>query len=67
MMEKKLLTREEQSLNWLKSELEKDQKELDSKKLKLINEIKTFKKQDLLPKTEKLTLWKKIKKVILGS
>lgn len=67
MMEKKLLTREEQSLNWLKSELEKDQKELDSKKLKLINEIKTFEKQDLLPKTKKLTLWKKIKKVILGS
>lgn len=66
MMEKKLLTREEQTLNWLKSELEKDQKELDSKKLKLINEIKTFEKQDLLPKTEKLTLWKKIKKVILG-
>lgn len=65
-MEKKLLTREEQTLTWLKSELEKDQKELDSKKLKLIHEIKTFEKQDLLPKTEKLTLWKKIKKVILG-
>lgn len=67
MMEKKLLTREEQVLSWLKNELEKDQKELDSKKLKLINEIKTFEKQDLLPKTEKLTLWMKIKKVILGS
>ena len=45
-------------LKWLQSEIEKDKKELDLEKLKLINQIKSLKKEELLPK--KLSLWKRI-------
>ena len=34
MMEKKILTREEQALDWLKSEIEKDKMELENNKKK---------------------------------
>jgi hypothetical protein len=35
-MEKKLLTREEQTIDWLRSELEKDKKSLEIEKLRMI-------------------------------
>lgn len=67
MMEKKSLTREEQMVDWLNSELEKDKIELDKEKKDLINSLKSIKKEEVLPKQEKPSLWKKIKKVLLGS
>ena len=67
MMEKKSLTREEQMVDWLNSEIEKDKIELDKEKKELINSLKSIKKEEVLPKQEKLSLWKKIKKVLLGS
>lgn len=66
-MEKKLLTREEQAIDWLKSELEKDKKELEIEKLRMIESLKNFKKDEIIIKKEKLTLWKRVKKVLMGS
>jgi len=65
-MEKKLWTREEQAVDWLKSEIEKDKLELEAEKLKFISTIKDLKKEEIAKPKEKLTLWKRIKKVIVG-
>lgn len=66
-MEKKLLTREEKAIDWLKSELEKDKKELEIEKLRMIESLKDFKKDEIVIKKEKLTLWERVKKVLMGS
>jgi len=55
-------------------ELEKLNKEqiksfidLETEKEKFINEITKFKKEDILPKPpKKLTLWQRMKKVLMG-
>lgn len=65
MMEKKILTREEQAIDWLKSEMEKDKIELDKEKKQLIESLKDFKKEDLVVQKKELTIWQKIKKVLL--
>ena len=64
-MEKKILTKEEKALDWLKSEIQKDKLELDKDKSKIIESIKTLQKDELVKPPEKLTLWKKIKKALL--
>jgi hypothetical protein len=66
MMEKKLSTREEQAIDWLKNEIQKDQTELDKEKQRFIESLKDFKKEEIAKPKEKLTLWKKIKKVLTG-
>ena len=58
--------RSQQLSNWFNSEKLKDQKEIDKTKEKLIREIKGLKKEDLFPKPVKLSLWKKIKIILLG-
>jgi hypothetical protein len=58
--------RSQQLLNWLTSEKLKDQRELDLGKEKIINEIKGIKKEGLFPKPVKMSLWKKIKVILLG-
>ena len=49
-------------VTWLNNEITKDDKDLQVEKSKFISEIKSIKKEDLFRK-EKLTLWKRIKKV----
>lgn len=66
MMKKKLQTREEQLQIWLQNESEKDKNVLDVEKNNLIQEIKKLKKEDLLPKEEKLSIWQRIKKTLVG-
>jgi hypothetical protein len=58
--------RSQQLLNWFNSEKLKDQRELDRNKQKIVNDIKKIKKEDLFPKPVKLTLWEKIKVILLG-
>ena len=58
--------RSQQLSNWFNSEKMKDQREIDKTKEKLIREIKGLKKEDLFPKPVKLSLWKKIKIILLG-
>lgn len=65
-MEKKISMKEEQAIDWLKSEIKKDQVELDLKKKQLIESLKGFNKEDIVKVEKPLTLWKRIKKVVLG-
>jgi hypothetical protein len=58
--------RSQQLINWFNSEKLKDQRELDINKKKLIADIKKIKKEELFPKPKKLTLWQKIKILLLG-
>ena len=58
--------RSQQLLNWFNSEKLKDQRELDKSKEKIIKEIKGLSKDDFFPKPKKLTIWKKIKIILLG-
>lgn len=65
-MEKRLLTQEEQAIDWLKNEIQKDKIELEKEKLKTIEALKGFKIEDIVKPEEKLTLWKRIRKVMMG-
>ena len=66
-MEKKTQTQLETQIEWLNKELEKDRIEVEREKSKFINQIKQLKKEDIVKvNVEKMTLWKRIKKVLLG-
>ena len=68
-MTKKPLSQLEGMQDWLKNEINKDKKELELEKFKFLNEIKQFKKEEIIPKKTKevkLTLWQKLKKMLLG-
>ena len=65
-MEKKISTKGEQALDWLRSEIEKDKVQLEKEKSQLINSIKTLNKEELVKPRKKLTLWEKIKKVLIS-
>jgi len=65
MMEKKISMREEQAMEWLKSEVEKDKVELEKQKKDLIESIKQIDKEKIVKPVTKKTLWEKIKKVLL--
>lgn len=54
-------------LNWIQSEKLKDQKYLDDEKKNLINQIKKINKNELFPKKEKISIWKKIRIIIWGN
>lgn len=54
----------ETELNLLQKSQQKNELEIEDYKNSLINEIKSFKKEDLV-KPKKLTLWQRIK-IILG-
>ena len=58
--------RSQQLLNWFNSEKLKDQRELKREKEKIVKQIKGMKKDDLFPKPIKLSLWKRIKIILLG-
>lgn len=55
----------ETQIQWLQNELKKDQEDLEKEKLKFIEEIKGLKKQSIIPETKKLTLWQRIKQVLI--
>jgi hypothetical protein len=55
-------------LEWYQNKHKKDEINLDNEKSRLINNIVKIKKEDILPKQiipEKLTLWMRIKKVLM--
>lgn len=56
--------RNERVMESLKSSLKKDEIDLETEKIKFINEIKGIKKEELFPAPKKLSLWKKILKVM---
>lgn len=66
-MEKKYSTQVEKEVEWLKNEVEKDRIELDREKKEMIEQIKNYKKEEIIPKQKNYTLWERIKKVMTGS
>lgn len=50
---------------WLENEIEKDKQELNIDKKRFIETIKGLNKEELF-KTKKLSLWSRIKKVLMG-
>lgn len=64
----KIVTDKEKNLQWLKNEIESDEKELQRQKNEFISQIKKIKKEEIIPfKNEKLSLWQRMKKVLLGN
>jgi hypothetical protein len=59
--------RNQSILNWLESEKSKDSREIENTKRKYIQEIKGIKKEELFPLPKKLTLWQRIKILVLGN
>lgn len=59
--------RSQQILNWLNSEKNKDQKEIDNYKKNFISDLKKISKEEFFKEPKKLTIWQKIKIMILGS
>ena len=54
-------------IEWLNKEKQRDDLELEQQKKMLIENIKKHKKEDILPqKPKKLTIWQRIKKVLMG-
>ena len=56
----------QQLVNWFNNEKLKDKREVDREKEKIIKQIKGMKKDELFPKPVKLSLWKRIKIILLG-
>jgi hypothetical protein len=56
---------QERWMKWLETETIKDKREVENHKHKIISEITGLKKEDILPKKEKLTLWQRLKKMFL--
>ena len=65
---KPTLTKKEQQLEWLKNEIEKDTIELENEKKRFIDQIKNFKKEEIVKTKEKskITIWSRIKKVLMN-
>lgn len=51
-------------LDYLKSSLKNDEKEIENNKKEFVDFISQMKKDDLFKKPKKLTLWQKIRKVL---
>ena len=68
MTKKKLLSHPEKTQQWLNNEIEKDLLNLKHEKNRFIEQNKKIKKEDIVlnQKEIKLTLWEKIKKVLMG-
>lgn len=68
MTKKKPSSRLEGMQQWLNNEIEKDQLDLINEKKRFIDQIKKINKEDIIPvkKEIKLTIWQKIKKVLMG-
>ena len=54
-------------LRTMESEERKDENRVQQVKKNYIEEIKKIKKEDLFPKPKKVSLWQKIKTIILGN
>jgi hypothetical protein len=61
------LDQNQRMLKWLENEKIKDKSEIDINKIKFISEIKSLKKTDIFIDPKKLSLWDKIRIMILGT
>lgn len=61
-----MMKNKSEQIKWLMKEVNKDNIELENEKKKFLDEIKKFKKEEMFPKPKKLTLWQRIKKVLMN-
>lgn len=61
------MDRKQSILNWLESEKQKDNREVENTKQKYIREIKSISKEEMFPIPKKLTLWQRIKMILTQS
>lgn len=54
----------QKSVIWLQKQLDKDNKELEHEKNKIINDIKSFNKGDLISKPKPISIWKRLIRVM---
>lgn len=63
-----MMNKNETMLNWLQNEVKKDNTEIEKEKNDFINHIKKVKKNTIVGnEIKKLTLWQRIKKVLMGT
>lgn len=58
-----------QQIDWLNKEKKKDNLELEQEKNMFIENIKKYKKEEIIPKQTKpkpLSIWQRFKKVLMG-
>jgi|LakMenEpi03Aug12_release.lakeMendotaPanAssembly.Ray.scaffolds.fasta_scaffold416492_2 hypothetical protein len=53
-------------LQWFQNEITKDKQELEKEKLKFIQQIKKTKKEEIVPKKKKVSIWKIILRLFTG-
>ena len=51
-------------LNWLEKSKKSDEKDIEVYRQQIVDQLKNLNKEDIIKKEEKLTLWKRIKKVL---
>ena len=56
----------EKELKWLNNEIEKDKVALNKEKKEFIESLKGIKKEDIVTKEQKISTWKRIRKVLMG-
>jgi hypothetical protein len=57
----------QKTLNWYSNETKKDKKELDIEKNEFIQKIKKMNKDEIVnQKPKKITLWERIRKVLIN-
>lgn len=62
-----MMERNQKMLTWLNTEKQKDNSELEREKQQFIKNIQKIKKDEIFNnKTVKLTIWQKLKKVLMG-
>lgn len=62
-----MMERNQKMLTWLNTEKQKDNSELEREKQQFIKNIQKIKKDEIFDnKTVKLTIWQKLKKVLMG-
>lgn len=59
------MNKQKNQMEWLLNEIKKDEKILKKETLNFINQIKTVKKEEIVPtKKEKISLWQRVKTVL---
>lgn len=58
------MDRKEKLMDWLKSSMEQDNNDVLKYKNDIVKDIKKLKKEDIIPIPQKLSLWKRILKVL---
>lgn len=59
------MNKQKNQMEWLLNEIKKDEKSLKKETLNFINQIKTVKKEEIVPtKKEKISLWQRVKTVL---